>query len=444
MSNLRQAIDKLMSSPHYKKLTAYEPPFNPFEIVSATHLELIHSSVLAWLLRDEANKEFRQKFVAEVVEIATAAGKKLKIEFSSPDGSKDCRLEKVCVETEHPFKTEKGEKRRIDVLTEFETLKLVISIEVKIRAGEQFGQIGSHQTFLKEEYSQYEKAVIFLTRWGYSSKTDDKSLDSVPVLEMSWSDIAYIIREMRTAPGNENDFRMQFLQHLERNITMNETEEQRIVYELLSEDDNNLETIGKIINNMSSLQTSLEYKFWTNLRSQLQDQLQLRDEDLEFQLYKSNLEIVYIPPKRLEECIGQREGSLGLTFRIPGSSQGDDHEVACRITYNLRGSSYLYYGFVLCKEDNIRERVKIDNDNTYHKKYLDLGKEILSHGPDKENGWLRWKDHTDKKISFANGPELFNTLVDIKDKERREKIIEDLVMEICKVIKKSLNKQANS
>ena len=429
MSDLQNAIIKLMSSPHYKELAAYKPPFNPFEIVGATHLELIHSSVLAWLLGDETNKEFRQKFVAEMVEIATATGKKLEIEFSPPDGSKDRRFEKVCVETEHPFKTEKGEERRIDVLIKFETLKLVISIEVKIWADEQPGQIGSHQTFLKEEYSRYKKAVVFLTRWGYSSKTDDKSPDSVPVLEMSWNDIACIIREMRTALGNENDFRMQFLQHLERNITMNETEEQRIVCKLLSEG-SDLEMIGKIIYNMSSLQTSLEYKFWTELRKQLRrrDQFRLQDEELEFQLYKSNsLEAIYIHPKRLEECIRSKDRWLGLTFRILDSSLDDAHEVVCRITHDKAG--HVYYGFVLCDKDNIRKRVKIQkNNDEKHKEYLRRYRK--THGPDVEHGWLGWFE-LEVSLTVANEPH-FDTLVKIK----KNQVVEKLVDEICEVIEK--------
>ena len=259
MSDFQNAVIKLLSSPHYKELATYEPPFNPFEIVGATHLELIHSSVLAWLLRDEANKEFRQKFVAKMAEIATATGKELEIEFSPPDGSKDCRFEKVCVETEHGFKTKTGKVGRIDVFAKLETLNLVIGIEVKVRAGEQSEQIEGYQTFLKEEYSQYKKAVVFLTRWGYPSKTDDKSRDSVPVLEMSWSDIAWIIKEMRSALGDENDFRMQFSQHLERNILMNEREEQRIVRKLLSEGDNE-KTLYKIFGNMPLQGYSAQWK----------------------------------------------------------------------------------------------------------------------------------------------------------------------------------------
>lgn len=465
MSDLKQAIDELRASPHYKELATYEPPFNPFEIIGVRDKELRHSKMLAWLLRDEANKEFRQKFVAKMVEIAT--GKELEITFPPPDGSKDCRFEKVCVKTEHPCGS--GEDGRIDVFTEFETLKLVIGIEAKIWAGEQDDQVERYQEFLSREYSNsdYERVIVFLTPGGCPSKTESSDSD-VPVLEMSWSDIACMIREMRSESGNANSFRMQFSQHLDRNFSVNK--EQRIVHELLSQGNNlesinkitskmktlydkkaiegeidpvikdNVEMVQKIIDNRSSLQTSLECKFWRKLGEQLRKQLQLQDKELEFQLYQSDGSTKVIENERLEEYIRWREGgSLGLTFRISGNSLDVDHEVVCRITY--APNSYLYYGFVLCKKDDIsdiRNRVEIDDEN--HKEYLDLYSElkgeILEHGPDEDgkHGWLGWNERAKVDIYFANKPALFDTLVKIKNKERRKEVVGKLVKEICKVI----------
>lgn len=433
MSDLQQAIDKLRSSPHYKELAAYEPPFNPFEIAGVAHRELTHSSVLAWLLRDEANREFRQIFVTwirdrvrGVRDRTVAEAKKINDDwdkFVVPGNPEDSSLKPKIV------KTEKGDKTsRIDVFAHFESLKLVIGIEVKVWADEQPDQVERYQGLLCKDYPSYKKVkkvVVFLTPTGWEPETADKDNLDVPVLAMSWGFVSKIIREMRSALGNENDFRMQFLQHLERNITMNETEEQRMVRELLSED-NNLEMIGRIIDNMSSLQTSLEYKFWTELRKQLQDrdQLQLQDEGLEFQLYKSNsLEAVYVPPKRLEERIRSKDKWLGLTFRIPDSS-----EVVCRITHDKAG--HVYYGFVLCKRENIRERVKIqENNDEKHKEYLCRYRK--KHGPDVEHGWLGWYEYEPEKVSItvANEPN-FDTLVKIK----KNQIVEKLVDEICKVI----------
>lgn len=250
MSDLQNAVIKLMSSPHYKKLAAYEPPFNPFEIVGATHRELIHSSALAWLLRDEANKEFRQRFVAKI------ATDKPKLGLSVPDDhgdfplkSREFPLKSKEIKTEYSFEAGANfEAGSIDVFAHFESLNLVIGIEVKVWAGEQPEQIERYQKFLCQEYLDpiYKKVIVFLTREGRPSKTANSD---TPVLEMSWSDIALMIREMRSALGDENNFRMQFLQHLERNIVIYQTkEEQRIVRKLLSEVDH-AETLAEIIDN---------------------------------------------------------------------------------------------------------------------------------------------------------------------------------------------------
>ena len=250
MSDLQNAIIKLMSSPHYKELATYEPPFNPFEIVGATHRELIHSSVLAWLLRDEANKEFRQKFVAWIRDRIVAEAEKTNDDwgkFVVPNDPGDPRLKPKIVETE------KGDKAsRYDVSVHFEALRLAIGIEVKVWAGEQDKQVERYQDLLCQKHPDDRKVVVFLTPRGRKPETADENNVHAPVLAMSWGCVSEIIREMRSALGDENSFRMQFLQHLERNIVMNEIEEKRMVRELLSEGDN-AETLDKIIKNMPSL-----------------------------------------------------------------------------------------------------------------------------------------------------------------------------------------------
>ena len=482
MSDSQQAIDKLRSSPHYKELADYEPPFNPFEIAGVTHRELTHSSVLAWLLRDKANKEFRQKFIDKIVTDKPELGLSV-LKLNNPG---DSRLKPKIVKTEEGDKTS-----RIDVFAHFESLKLVIGIEVKVWAGEQDDQVERYQKFFCREYSDsdYNRVIVFLTPGGYPSKTKSSGT-GVPVLEMPWSDIASMIRDMRATLENENDFRMQFSQHLEKHLTVNETEGQRIVRELLSEGDNleiikkevtskmetwddkkaiegeidkfSVEMVQKIINNISSLQASLECEFWRALREQLkkQPQLQLQDKELEFQLYQSDGSTKVIENEKLDEKVkeyinwGYGGSSPGLTFKIPGSSLDVDHEVVCRITYDTAPISHLYYAFVLCKKekDSIGERVSINNGDENHKKYLDLycylleGK-VLNHGPEEKNiwhvankdrkyGWLGWKQCANENIYFANKPALFDTLVKIKEREKDKDVVNELVKEICGVVKK--------
>ena len=467
MSDLQQAIDKLRSSPHYKELADYEPPFDFFKIESTTYPELIYLNVLDWLLRDEANKEFRQRFVTWIRDRIVAEAEKT---------NDDCDKFGAVVETEKRDKTS-----YVGVSAHFESLKLIVRIEVKVWAGQQPGQIGLYQPsglylpFLDKKYSEDEKAVVvFLTPGGYlpEIKNDDSV---VPVLEMPWSDIAWMIEEMRREPGNANSFRIQFLQHLDRYSSGNK--EQCLVHKLLSQGDNleivkkitnemktwcdkkaiegkidedSVEMVQKIIDNRSSLQTSLEYEFWKELK----EQLGVEYKKSEFQLYKSNgLEPEVIEDERLKEYIKWGYGgSPGLTFRIPDTSLDDSrHEVACRITYDTTPTiSHLYYGFVLCKKDNIRNRIEIKNEYENHKKYLDLYRHLLErkilnygpeekniwHGPDEDgkHGWLGWKECTNENIYFANSPKLFDTLVKIK--KHTKEVVNELVKEIRHVVNK--------
>ena len=130
-------------------------------------------------------------------------------------------------------------------------MKLAVAIEVKVWAGEQDSQIERYQSFLNCNYPNCRKVLIFLTPLGTPPKTSVQDTD-VPVLNMSWDEVARIIDNMQPEQGEENDFRIQFRNHLDRRIVMNETEEQRIVKDLLNEGDN-AETIKRIIDNLPSL-----------------------------------------------------------------------------------------------------------------------------------------------------------------------------------------------
>ena len=249
MSNLEAAIKCLKKSPHYKDLRDYKPPFNPFEAMSVTSRELTHSSVLAWLLKDGANKKFRQKFVAWIANQSTKPDEEIKHEFNFYHAEDDNDIEVRC---------EYGdEKSRIDVLVCIGSLNLVIGIEVKVWADEQPEQVSRYQDLLNESYSNYKnKIVIFLTPRGDKSTTayPPSQCSNVPVVLMSWGDIAEIINEVNDASENIGEkyiFRKQFSQHIKRNILMEEREKE-LVSNLLS-DPSHEETIQKIINNMPSL-----------------------------------------------------------------------------------------------------------------------------------------------------------------------------------------------
>ena len=236
MSDLQQAISRLTRSSHYQELATYKPPFDPFEVTGITYRERSHSKVLAWLLEDAVNKEFRQKFISWIFS---------KLKYNNLFPGTD---EQVKVRLEH------GDDKagRIDVFAHFPELKLVVAIEVKIWAGEQDRQIGRYQDFLNCKYPNCRKVVIFLTPSGTLPKTSEPKTD-VCVLNMSWGEVAQIIGSMKPNLGEENDLRVQFCRHLDKRIVMNESEEKRRrVRELLCEDDN-ARILQPILDNLPTL-----------------------------------------------------------------------------------------------------------------------------------------------------------------------------------------------
>ena len=283
MGDLQQAIYRLRSSSHYQKLATYKPPFDPFEVMGVPYRELSHSKVLSWLLSDEANKEFRQKFVSWIVK---------RLDNNSLAVGAD---EHVDVRLEY------GDDRagRADVFAYFNCLKLAVAIEVKIRAGEQDGQIERYQRFLKRNYAVCNnKAVIFLTPFGDSPNTDNPET-CVPVLNMSWDIVASMIDNMQPEQSDENNndnvsiiargsgektrekhlFRIQFRRHLGREIVMNKKEEKQIVRDLLREGDN-ARTMQTILDNLPSLEDFSEQ--WKKIVSKV---CGVEEDSLEFKTY---------------------------------------------------------------------------------------------------------------------------------------------------------------
>ena len=231
MNSFEKDVGKLLESPHYQKLATYKPPFDPFDVIRCN--EVRYSRILSWLLKDPVNREFRQKFLLHITK----------------ENQHEVMDETIDVVCGHIY----DQKREIDVFVRLENPKLVIAIEVKIWGKERLKQISDYQEFLRREYKDWEKVVVFLTPYGELPKTastNDETKKRVPVLCMSWREIAEFIDECQ-GRGMEHEFRVQFKQHIYRSMLM-EYEEQQIVIDLLKEG-NNRETIDKIINNMPSL-----------------------------------------------------------------------------------------------------------------------------------------------------------------------------------------------
>ena len=247
MNSFEKDVVKLLSSPHYQKLATYKPPFDLFDVIGCN--EIRYSRILAWLLKDPDNREFRQKFLSHVTKENRHKGM---------DETIDVVRGYI-----------NDQKREIDVFVCLENLnenlKFVIAIEVKIGGGEEKEQISDYQNFLERKFNDWKKAVVFLTPYGELPKTastNDETNKRVPVLCMSWREIADFIDECQ-GRGLEHDFRVQFKQHIYRSMLM-EYEEQKIVIDLLKEG-NNKETIDKIIDNRPNLGDDCNKTEFTNV-----------------------------------------------------------------------------------------------------------------------------------------------------------------------------------
>ena len=458
--------------------------FNFFSFLNMERDEVKHSAIIAELLNPNGShsqgKLFLKLFLEQLESIIDVSNEHTFI----------VRTEEYVPE----YAPKEQEKGFLDIVIESDDAYIVI--ENKIDTVDAEGQLQKYCKYMEEEIKKDKKVLLYLTPEGKKpnnfnvcGKGPIHQLGKFrfPLMRLSYKD--FIVKWLGNCIEKVTHIsRIEETLHQYRTavkeLTWNETGEQRIVREVLSQGDN-LEIIkeaieGKIdedsvemqiiIKNMSSLRASLECEFWRALREQLKKQLQerlslqLQDKELEFQLYQSDGSTKVIEDGKLDERVkeyikrGYGGSSPGLTFRMPGSSLDKDHEVVCRITYDTAPISHLYYAFVLCKKekDNIRERVSINNGDENHKKYLDLYLDLLegeelNYDPEKENiwhvankdrkhGWLGWKERADENIYFANGPALFDTLVKIKEGKVVSKLVEEICYVVNKISKKSKKK----
>ncbi len=239
MIEFEQRIFELLSSPYYQSLATYEPPFNPLEVFGVTRQEKCHSEILFWLLNHSGNRAFQQNFwrwVANQLDTNVEIWNEKNIEIKREFYGSYCD-------------DEKRTNVRLDLFALLRTVKFAIAIEVKVDADEGENQVAKYQKFLENQYGNWKTSVIYLTINGDSAQTADCSMH-VSVLCMSWKQIAEFI-DLSSESGYENDFRVQFYNHIYRNL-MNVTAERKIIIDLLKHG-NNKQTIQKIINNYPHL-----------------------------------------------------------------------------------------------------------------------------------------------------------------------------------------------
>ena len=233
MCDLEEKIIRLLSSPHYQRLSTFSPPFDPLNVLGIPHRELSFSSVLKWLLTEPENKNFRHKFLLWIK-------KNLKLDGDFPID------QKIGVKREYGD----SEAGRLDVFVQLESPETVLGIEIKVKADEGHQQIFRYQQFLDRQYpNSRNKAVVYITPLG-RPPTTARDLPEVPVLNMSWKWIADKLDQCK-GHGEMHNFRVQFAQHIRRSVLM-QKDERQIVVDLLREGDN-ARTIRRIIDHMPDL-----------------------------------------------------------------------------------------------------------------------------------------------------------------------------------------------
>lgn len=141
-----------------------ETGFNIFETLSIVRTEIRHSNVLAWFLNPNETHGLNDYFLKEFIKLVYRNNTSL---------YKDFQLEDIFLwnyENVEVFR----EKKLIDILIVENINKFVIVIENKIDSKEHGKQLNNYQKFIEEEYSDYKKMYVYLTKTG--EEPSDSSL----------------------------------------------------------------------------------------------------------------------------------------------------------------------------------------------------------------------------------------------------------------------------
>ena len=204
-------IEKLFFSDEFSVLDTHSSEFDLFKTMGIRHKKYVHSNILATLLDPNCfhgiGHLFINLFIRTLKELTVYSGTSLSLAtiISATDA-------KVIVSRELAY---------IDIVVEFPKANLVIAIENKIWAGEQNNQIMRYQATLATRYTNYQKALIFLTPNGKNPTTADNK-SPIPIYCMSYGNISRICKlVMHKAGRTANFFIEQFVSHLERYMTGN-------------------------------------------------------------------------------------------------------------------------------------------------------------------------------------------------------------------------------
>ena len=431
--------------------------FNVFSILDRESDEVkTHSAIIAELLNPHGSHSQRTLFLKlflgkllkklQKEQKVQEELKQLREKLKQIQEQENDEFDKFRVEVETSKKDKEGEALgRIDILIEshgIESGDVCIVIENKIYAEDQERQLGRYYEYALD--TGKKRGIVYLTLWGdepkkftlYGSEPDKMSCcrmlpeDTVvcprthlpptpPSCRMLPKDIVVCL--------SYKDFIVKWLDNCIKEVArIPQIRETLHQYQILLKEltgqpinrrfamelknillkDENYNLIPDLEAAISEAKAAFQHDIWTKLEEQLKAQEELNIED-----------------ENLRHEVDWR--SPGLTFRFP-ESENETYEVVFRIADD-QDKEPLYYGFAL-RENG--KRVEIDEEKL--KKYPYLKQFKIDGGADNyPSGWLTYKYFP--KINFAN----FTFVTEHKERKREDciqKLVENLVKEICKVI----------
>lgn len=178
-----EALQKLLLDNNWlNQLSKWINPFNIFDVLKLSRVEIRHSNTLAWLLDPDENHGLNDAVLRGFVQyVVSVYGKSINV-FKTL--LMDCNSFAVYRELHH-----------IDILAISEENKFIFCIENKIDSGKHGDQLKKYKDYINDTYdSSYTKAFLYLTPQGEDPEEDNW-------YSMSYSDIYNILE---TATSNKD------------------------------------------------------------------------------------------------------------------------------------------------------------------------------------------------------------------------------------------------
>ena len=427
--------------------------FNVFSILDRESDEVkTHSAIIAELLNPQGShsqgplflKLFLEKLLKKLQE-----GKKTQEELKQLQGEmeqiKENEFDKFKVEVETSKKNRNGEALgRIDILVESDDVCIVI--ENKIYAEDQKRQLGRYYEYALD--TGKKRGIIYLTLLGdepgeftlYGKPEEFYGEDKIPLCRKLPEDTVVCLSYKEFIITWVNDCIKEVVRIPQIRETLHQY--QMLLKELTGQpidrryamalkdillEDKNFNLIPGLEAALSYAQTDLQFKFWSELKNQLespevQKDLNNKVKNLRYEVHLTNLRIDK-KEETTKECIRERPRgqSPGLTFNF--SEENGKHEIVFRITHDGNWDR-LYYGFVLCEKGGDK---KVAINKAEHEEYLKKYEIYDAAKGGWEDGWLAYKYFKKPKIDS----------IDCESVEKYNRILVNrLVKDVCEVIKK--------